>query len=108
VQERTAAEYRNREGPAPAPAAGRPQAVAGIRVEDYYDNALTETIIGLFKTEATHPRGPRRTVDDVEPGTLEWVHGFNHRRLLEPIGDIPPAELEQSCYRQQQGAARAA
>ncbi len=77
-------------------------------VGDSYDNALAETIIGLFKTEVIHPRGPWRTVDEVEYATLEWVDWFNHRRLLQSIGDIPPAELEQSYYRQQQESAKAA
>ncbi len=77
-------------------------------VGDSYDNALAETIIGLFKTEVIHPRGPWRTVDEVEYATLEWVDWFNHRRLLQSIGDIPPAELEQSYYQQQQESAKAA
>jgi integrase-like protein len=63
-------------------------------VGDSYDNALAETIIGLFKTEVIHHRGPWRTLGSVEYATLEWVDWFNHRRLLEPIGNIPPAELE--------------
>ncbi len=58
-------------------------------------NDLT-AIINLFNTEVVHPRGPWRTVDEVEYATLEWVDWSNHRRLLQPIGDIPPAELEQS------------
>src|SRR5512138_955723 len=61
---------------------------------DSYDNALAETINGLYKTELIRQRGPWRTVDDVELATLEWVDWFNNRRLLEPIGDIPPAEYE--------------
>ncbi len=61
-------------------------------VGDSYDNALAETIIGLFKTEVIRRRGPWRTLDAVEYATLEWVDWFNHRRLLEPIGNIPPAE----------------
>jgi putative transposase len=63
-------------------------------VGDSYDNALAETIIGLFKTEIIHPRGPWRSLEAVEYATLEWIDWFNHRRLLEPIGNIPPAELE--------------
>ena len=63
-------------------------------VGDSYDNALAETIIGLYKTELIHRRGPWRNVEVVEFATLEWVHWFNHRRLLEPIGNVPPAELE--------------
>ena len=67
-------------------------------VGDSYDNALAETIIGLYKTEVIHRRGPWRHLDAVEYATLEWVDWFNHRRLLEPIGNIPPAELEASYY----------
>jgi transposase InsO family protein len=65
-------------------------------VGDSYDNALAETIIGLYKTEVIHHRGPWRTFEAVEYATLEWVDWFNHRRLLAPIGNIPPAELESS------------
>jgi putative transposase len=68
-------------------------------VGDSYDNALAETIIGLYKAEVIHRRGPWRTLDAVEYATLEWVDWFNHRRLLEPIGNIPPAELEAAYYR---------
>jgi len=76
-------------------------AEAGIKssvgsVGDSYDNALAETIIGLFKTEIIRPRGPWKNIDTVEYATLEWVDWFNKRRLLESIGDIPPAELEQA------------
>jgi len=63
-------------------------------VGDSYDNALAETVIGLYKTEVIHHRGPWRSLDEVEYATLEWVHWFNHRRLLEPIGNIPPVEHE--------------
>ena len=63
-------------------------------VGDSYDNALAESIIGLYKTEVIHHRGPWRGLDDVEYATLEWVDWFNNSRLLEPIGNIPPAELE--------------
>lgn len=63
-------------------------------VGDSYDNALAETIIGLFKAEVIHRRGPWRGLDDVEYATLEWVDWFNSRRLLEPIGNIPPVEYE--------------
>lgn len=63
-------------------------------VGDSYDNALAETVIGLYKTEVIHHRGPWRGLDDVEYATLEWVDWFNNRRLLEPIGDIPPSEFE--------------
>ena len=68
-------------------------------VGDSYDNALAETIIGLYKTELIHRRGPWRHIEAVEYATLEWIDWFNHRRLLEPIGNIPPAELEASYYR---------
>jgi putative transposase len=61
---------------------------------DSYDNALAETIIGLYKTELVRQRGPWRAIDDLEYATLEWVDWFNHRRLLEPIGYVPPAEFE--------------
>jgi putative transposase len=67
-------------------------------VGDSYDNALAETIIGLYKTEVIHCRGPWRHLEAVEYATLEWGDWFNHRRLLEPIGNIPPAELEASYY----------
>jgi putative transposase len=64
-------------------------------VGDSYDNALAETINGLYKTEVIHRRGPWKSFEAVEFATLEWVDWFNHRRLLEPIGNIPPAEAEQ-------------
>ncbi len=67
-------------------------------VGDSYDNALAETIIGLYKTELIHRRGPWRHLEAVEYATLEWVDWFNHRRLLEPIGNVPPAELEAAYY----------
>lgn len=63
-------------------------------VGDSYDNALAETINGLYKAEVIHRRGPWRSFEAVEIATLEWVDWFNHRRLLEPIGNIPPAEAE--------------
>ena len=69
-------------------------------VGDSYDNAMAETIIGLYKTELINPRGPWRGLDDVEYATLEWIDWFNHRRILEPIGDIPPSEYEDNYYRQ--------
>jgi putative transposase len=77
-------------------------------VGDSYDNALAETIIGLFKTEVIHHRGPWRHLEAVEYATLEWVDWFNHRRLLEPIGNVPPAELELAYRRQQSESALAA
>lgn len=67
-------------------------------VGDSYDNALAETINGLYKAEAIHRRGPWRSFEAVEFATLEWVDWFNHRRLLEPIGNIPPAEAEERYY----------
>jgi len=77
-------------------------------IGDSYDNAMAETIIGLFKTEVIHARGPWRSLDAVEYATLEWVDWFNNRRLLEPIGHITPAEFEAEYYRQQSGLAIAA
>jgi transposase InsO family protein len=73
-----------------------------------YDNALAETIIGLYKAEVIHPRGPWREMEAVEYATLQWVDWFNNKRLLEPIGDIPPIELEQAYYEQLEGQAEAA
>ena len=69
-------------------------------VGDSYDNAMAETINGLYKTELIRRQGPWRGLDDVEYATLEWVDWLNHRRILEPIGDIPPAEYEANHYRQ--------
>lgn len=78
-------------------------AAAGIEpsvgsVGDSYDNALAETVIGLYKTELIRRRGPWRSLEAVEFATLEWVDWFNHRRLLGPIGNIPPAEAENRYY----------
>jgi putative transposase len=67
---------------------------------DSYDNALAESVIGLFKTEVIRRRGPWRSLDAVEFATLEWVDWFNTRRLLEPIGYVPPAEYEARYYEQ--------
>jgi len=67
---------------------------------DSYDNALAETINGLYKAELIHRRAPWKTREAVELATLEWVSWFNHHRLLEPIGYIPPAEAEANYYRQ--------
>jgi putative transposase len=88
-------------------------AAAGIErsvgsVGDSYDNALAETINGLYKTEVIRRRGPWRNVDGVEYATLVWVDWFNNRRLLEPLGYVPPAEFEAAYYRSQQGHAMAA
>jgi putative transposase len=77
-------------------------------VGDSYDNALAETVIGLFKTEVIYARGPWRSLEAVEYATLEWVDWFNHRRLLEPIGYPPPAQFEREYYRQNTGPAIAA
>ncbi len=77
-------------------------------IGDSYDNALAETINGLYKTEVIRHRGPWRNIDEVEFATLEWVDWFNNRRLLEPIGNIPPAEFEMAYYRQLEGSADAA
>ena len=77
-------------------------------VGDSYDNALAETVIGLFKTEVIHRRGPWRSFEAVEFATLEWVDWFNERRLLEPIGNIPPAEAEANYYAELETSAVAA
>ncbi len=71
---------------------------------DSYDNALAESIIGLYKTEVIRHKGPWRTLEDVEFATLEWVEWFNNRRLLGPIGYVPPAEFEESYHQQQSNA----
>jgi transposase InsO family protein len=73
-------------------------------VGDSYDNALAETINGLYKTEVIRRRGPWRNIDGVEYATLEWVDWFNNRRLLEPLGYVPPAEFEAAYYQQQSQA----
>ena len=70
---------------------------------DSYDNALAETIIGLYKAEVIRLNGAWRNLEEVEFATLEWVDWFNHRRLLEPLGYVPPAEFE-AMYDQKQGA----
>jgi putative transposase len=77
-------------------------------VGDSFDNALAETINGLYKAEVIHRRGPWRSFEAVEFATLEWVDWFNHRRLLEPIGNVPPAEAEARYYAQREVPARAA
>ena len=68
---------------------------------DSFDNALAETIIGLDKTELIRRRGPWKGIDQVEYATLEWVDWFNHRRLLAPIGYVPPAEFEAAYHRRE-------
>ena len=70
------------------------------RVGNPYDNALAETVIGLFKTEVIRPQGPWKSLDEVEFATLAWVDWFNNKRLLEPIGNRPPAEKEDEYYQQ--------
>ena len=67
---------------------------------DSYDNALAESIIGLYKTELVRNGGPWRGLDDLELATLEWVDWFNHRRLYSELGHVPPAEFEADHYRQ--------
>jgi putative transposase len=87
--------------------------VAGIdasvgSVGDSYDNVLAETINGLYKTEVIRHRGPWKTVDEVEYATLEWVDWFNNRRILEPIGYIPPAKCALMYYYQREESAESA
>jgi putative transposase len=76
-------------------------------VGDAYDNALAESVIGLFNTELIKPCRPWRTAEQVEIATLDYVDWFNNRRLYEAPGDIPPAELEQIYYRQNTSLAEA-
>ncbi len=77
-------------------------------VGDSYDNALAETINGLYTAEVIHQRGPWRNFEAVEFATLEWVDWFNNRRLLEPIGNISPAEAEEQYYARLDALAMAA
>jgi transposase InsO family protein len=77
-------------------------------VGDSYDNALAETINGLYKTEVIRHRGPWKNMDEVEYATLDWVDWFNNRRILEPIGNIPPAEYELMYYQQLEESSKAA
>jgi len=77
-------------------------------VGDSYDNALAETINGLYKTEVIRRRGPWKAIEEVEYATLEWVDWFNNRRILEPIGNIPPAEYELMYYQQLEESSEAA
>lgn len=77
-------------------------------VGDSYDNALAETVIGLYKTEVVHRCGPWRSFEAVEFATLEWVDWFSRRRLLEPVGNIPPAKAEDRYYAQLEGTPMAA
>ena len=71
-------------------------------VGDSYDNALAESVIGLYKTEVIRQKGPWRGLDDVEFETLDWVCWYNEKRLLEPIGDVPPVEFEELYYQNRQ------
>jgi len=75
---------------------------------DSYDNAMAESVIGLYKTEVIHRRGPWKGVEDVEFATLLWVAWFNGSRLLEPLGYVPPAEFEEAYYRRQTATAELA
>lgn len=77
-------------------------------VGDSYDNALAESVIGLYKTEVIRRRGPWRHMDAVEYATLEWGDWFDNRRLLESIGNVPPAEFEQAYYYHREGSAMVA
>jgi transposase InsO family protein len=77
-------------------------------VGDSYDNAMAESVIGLFKTEVIERLGPWRGREHVELETLEWASWFNNRRLLEPIGDVPPAEYEEEYYRNEEAPAEEA
>ena len=88
-------------------------AADGIRpsmgvVGSSYDNALAETINGLYKTELIKARGPWRTIDQVEVATAEWVDWFNHRRIYECCGDLPPADLEAAYHARNETPAPAA
>ena len=77
-------------------------------VGDSYDNALAEAINGLYKTEVIRRRGPWRNIDEVEYATLEWVDWFNRRRLLGPLGYVPPSEFEEAYLRSQETPAMGA
>jgi putative transposase len=71
---------------------------------DSYDNALAESVIGLYKTEPFRPKGPWKTIDDLELATAEWVDWYNHRRLHSACDNVPPAEYETAYYRQNKPA----
>jgi len=75
-------------------------------VGDANDNALAESVIGLFKTEVMYKKGPWKTFDAVEYATLDWISWFNTKRLLQPIGNIPPAENEKLYYTQEMSPAQ--
>jgi hypothetical protein len=87
---------------------GAEEALGGGVDVPIFVNALVESVIGLFKTELIKPRGPWRTAEQVEIATLEYVDWFNHRRLYEACGDVPPAELETAYYRQNSSLAETA
>jgi putative transposase len=87
-------------------AAGLERSVGSVG--DSYDNALAESVIGLYKTEVIRRRGPWRNIDGVEYATLEWVDWFNNRRLLEAIGYVPPVEFEAMYHLSQQSSAEVA
>ena len=93
------AEFWHRTG-SPRRVLSRPSGSRG----DSYDNALAESIIGLYKTEVTRRRGPWRGPEDIEFAILEWVHWYNTQRLLEPIGNVAPVEYEMNYYRSQEGS----
>ena len=98
-----------RQGRKPSGSARHPlQSAPEPCVDDRYDNALAETINGLFKAEVLHRRGPGWSFEAAEFATLEWVDWFNTRRLLEPIGYISPAEAEARYYSQADARALAA
>ena len=86
-----------------SPEPGSNRRTAGVGSS--YDNALAESINGLYKTELIRPRSPWRTIEEVELATAEWVQWFNLRRLYEYCGDIPPVELESAYYARYRGAA---
>ena len=86
--------------------AGIDPSVGGVG--DSYDNAMAESVIGLFKTEVIRWQGPWKNIESVERATLEWVDWFNNRRLLEPIGNIPPAEFEAAYYDEVEASANVA
>ena len=87
-------------------AAGVESSVGSVR--DSYDDALPESVVGLFKTEVIRARGPWHGIDEVEFATLEWVHWFNNRRLLEPQGYLPTVEFEEAFHRGRPATKRAA
>ena len=91
-----------------APRGGRHRGLGRRRRRQSYDNALAESIIGLYKTELIKPRGPWKGLDDLEIATAEWVDWFNHRRPFEYCDDLTPAEAEQAHYRHHQTPATAA